>query len=67
MQNHTRTASTTNLDPRLQLFPNEPERTTRLQRVDVVDLQQSMVANQLVPIIHKTEAGAGVPFSALND
>jgi hypothetical protein len=38
-----------------------------MQRVDVLDLQQAIVANQMVPIAHKLEPRSGIPFSALND
>jgi hypothetical protein len=47
--------------------PEQPEETLQLQRVDVLDLQQAIVANQLIPITHRGEPGNGVPFSALND
>ena len=38
-----------------------------LQRVDVLNLQPAIVANQMVPITHRIEPKTGVPFSALND
>ena len=65
MQNHPQTTNTGNT---LSEMKSEQRHEARqLQRVDVLDLQQVIIANQMVPIVHKTGPGNGVPFSALND
>ena len=65
MQNQTETANTA--QGASDKEPEQRPEALRLQRVDVLDLQQAIVANQLIPIIHRSEPGNGVPFSALND
>jgi hypothetical protein len=47
--------------------PEPRQDALRRQRVTVLDLQQTIVANPLIPITHRTEVSGGVPFSALND
>jgi hypothetical protein len=65
MQNHIQTRNT--VQAATNTKPEPPQDTLRQQRVDVLDLQQAIVANQLIPITHRNEPNGGVPFSALND
>ena len=65
MKEHSATSTTITFVPEAKL--EHAQETLRLQRVDVLDLQEAMLANQVVPIIHRSEPRIGVPFSALND
>jgi hypothetical protein len=65
MQNHTQTRNA--VQAASETKPESRQDTLRRQRVDVLDLQQAIVANQLIPITHRSELSSGVPFSALND
>jgi hypothetical protein len=65
MQNHTQTRNT--LQTAAEAKPEQRQEALRLQAIDVLDLQQAIVANQLIPITHRSEPKNGIPFSALND
>ncbi len=65
MQNHTQPKNT--VQSAADAKPKQRQETLRLHRVDVLDLQQVIVANQLIPITHRSEPNNGVPFSALSD
>jgi hypothetical protein len=64
MQNHTQTRNTVQSGADVK-----PERRQEalLQRIDVMDLQQTVSAHEAIPIIHRLASRSGVPFSALND
>jgi len=47
--------------------PEERHEAVRLQRINVLDLQQTTSAVQVIPITYRIEPRSGVPFSALND
>jgi hypothetical protein len=65
MQDHTQTRNTVQSVAVRNLEQRQEE--LRLQRVDVLNLQEAIIANQMVPITHRNEPRTGIPFSALND
>jgi hypothetical protein len=65
MPNHTQTRNTG--QSAADVKPERRREGLQVQRVDVLDLQQAIVANQVVLITYTNEPGSGIPFSALND
>ena len=65
MQSHTQTRNS--VPTEADVKPEQRGEGLRLQRVDVLDLQQAIIANQLIPITHRSAPNNGIPFSALND